>query len=537
MFNTNFTPLDWLILFLYLGGIALVGLYVNRHVHDKDDYLVGGRGAGTALSVASFIGTGLGLVTVVYASIEGFTKGFSYLAIAFLDLLGAFIFGVTGFVISRLRRMELTTITEFFERRFHPSVRVVAGAICALAGILNMGLFPRMGATFLVYAAGLGAQTEQAAFTINLMSTFLILLVLVYTVSGGMVAIIVTDYLQFVLLSLGLGLGLLWCFRAPEISWDKMVGALVDHKGELAFNPFAEGSYGWIYFLWQWLLVFTAALCWAPEASRALTTQDEETTRRTFYFGSSGFFARLALPTFWGVAAFCFVMSVPEMAEYFNAKNLEAAPGRASEAVPLMMGKLLPTGFLGLVIAGLMAAHMSVHDSYLLAWATVLSQDVIAPLRRKKPLTDDQSILITRIFVVLIAVFLLIWGVWYPLPESVWTYMSITGTVYLAGASTALVGGMYWRRASSTGAIFSLLGGLFALLALGPVRDTILRMASPGLDAPGLAELRARTAGWFNEQTVGLGVYGVCLVLFVVGSLLFPDARVGDMGAMKETKA
>jgi SSS family solute:Na+ symporter len=219
------------------------------------------------------------------------------------------------------------------------------------------------------------------------------------------------------------------------------------------------------------------------------------------------------------------VQQVPALAEYFSKANLAENGGRAAEAVPLMMGKLLPTGFLGLVMAGLMAAHMSVHDSYLLAWSTVISQDVIGPWRKNKPLTDAQSIWITRVSVVLIALFLLIWGVWYPLPESVWSYMSITGTIYLSGAATALIGGMYWKRASSTGALLSLLGGLFAILGLSVVREGLLTLLFPAAaaDKARFLELKSSVEVWFNEQTVGLAVYVVCLVLFVVGSLLFPD--------------
>lgn len=532
MFATNFTAVDWVIIAAYLLFIAGFGMYVNRHVHVASDYLVGGRSAGTALSVASFIGTGLGLVTVVYAALEGFNVGFSYLSVALLDLLAAFVLGATGFVIARLRRMNLTTITEYFERRYSRNVRITAGTLCALAGILNMGLFPKMGATFITYAAGLG--DEDSTLLINVMSTLLILLVLVYTVSGGMVAIIITDYLQFVLLTVGLGVGLLVCFTNSELGWSHMVEALAKHKGESAFNPVHPESYGWIYLAWQACLVSTAALCWAPEASRALTTEDETTTRRTFYLGSSGFFARLALPVLWGVAAFAFVSQHPDLGEYFSKANLDKPENseRALAAVPLMMGKLLPTGILGILMAGLMAAHMSVHDSYLLAWATVISQDVVGPLRRHKPLTDSQNIWVTRVCVVAIAAFLITWGVWYPLPKSVWEYMSITGTIYLSGAAAALVGGMYWKRASSTGALLALAGGLFAIFALDPVRDAILRfLASEPAD---IAELRARAAGWYSVRTVGLVTYAGAAVLFVVGSLLFPDrmARTDDAEAV-----
>jgi SSS family solute:Na+ symporter len=516
MFATNFTALDWVIIFLYLIAIALAGMYVNRHVHVAADYLVGGRSAGTALSVASFIGTGLGLVTVVYATMEGVTKGFSYLSIAFLDLAAAFLLGTTGFVIARLRRMNLTTITEYFERRYSKVVRVTGGILCAVAGILNMGLFPKMGALFITYAAGWGGA-ENSDLLINLITTFLIILVLIYTVSGGMVAIIITDYVQFVLLTGGLGMGLWLVLSQGDLSWDHMVTTMSNRYGEAAFNPFHENSYGLTYIIWTAFVVFTAALCWAPEASRALTTEDEATTKRTFYLGSSGFFARLALPVLWGVAAITYMSNHQELAEFFSEANLgeEANSNRIIAAVPLMMGKLLPTGLLGILMAGLMAAHMSVHDSYFMAWATVISQDVVAPLRRQ-PMTDEQNIMVTRVCIVAIAIFLLIWGVWYPLPDSVWTYMAITGTIYLSGAATTLVGGMYWRRASTVGAMLALLGGLFAVFALKPVRDVVLSLFR---DSSFFETLDL----WYTDRSVGLATFLGCIVLFVIGSLLFPD--------------
>lgn len=528
MFATNFTMLDWFIMGGYLLAIAAVGVYVNRHVHESADYFVGGRSAGTGLSVASFIGTGLGLVTVVYASMDAFKNGFSYLAIAVLDLGAAFILGVTGFGIAKLRQLNLTTITEYFELRYNRRVRVTAGILCALAGILNMGLFPKMGATFFTYAAGWG--NEDATMLINIMSTVLIILVLIYTVSGGMVAVIITDYVQFILLSLGLGLGLYYCMTNSQLGWERIVNTLATEKGEKAFNPFHPDSYGWTFLLWQACVVSTAALCWAPEASRALTTEDVATTKRTFYLGSSGFFARLALPALWGIAAFCFVTQGPEFGDYFSTANLDKPENadRAIASVPLMMGKLFPTGVLGIVMAGLMAAHMSVHDSYLLAWATVISQDVIRPFRRHKPLTDAQNIWITRVCVVVIGLFLIVWGVWYPLPESVWTYMAITGTIYLAGASSALVGGMYWKRASSTGAFFALIGGLFAILALDPVRDPLLRLLDGNADKP--IEILRADGIWYSDRTVGLATFIVCAGLFVVGSLLFPDRKEANEG-------
>ena len=110
-FKTNFTNLDWIIVVVYLLGTGLLGMYVNRHVHSAADYLIGGRSSDTALSIASFIGTGLGLGDAdVTRGWTGFTHGFSYLFVPLLGMIVTLGLGASGFVIARLRRMQLTTI-------------------------------------------------------------------------------------------------------------------------------------------------------------------------------------------------------------------------------------------------------------------------------------------------------------------------------------------------------------------------------------------------------------------------------------------
>jgi SSS family solute:Na+ symporter len=388
-------------------------------------------------------------------------------------------------------------------------VRILAGTICVLAGVLNMGLFPKMGATFITYATGLGAAGESAETTVNIITSLLILMVLAYTVLGGMVAVLVTDYIQFVILSLGLGLGLWMCFSTPGLGWDAVVSTWSDARGEAAFNPVHPDSFGWTYVIWMICLTFAAALCWAPEVTRALTTRDERTTRRTFFLGAPGFFARFAVPALWGITAFVYLQQDPELSTYFGLDGTTEADGHSSQAMPLLIGKIVPAGMLGLLVAGLMAAFMSTHDSYLLAWASIVSQDIIAPLKKTHKLSDRESIFYTRITVVGIGLFLLIWGIWYELPDSVWTYMGVTGTVYVSGSATALIGGMYWKRASNTGAVWAMCGGLFAIAGL--FIDSLKEMAGEDW------------ADLISAESVALSVYGICILLFVSGSLIFPD--------------
>jgi SSS family solute:Na+ symporter len=312
----------------------------------------------------------------------------------------------------------------------------------------------------------------------------------------------VTDYVQFVLLALGLGVGVYYCLARPELGWDKITASWRVYRGEAAFNPLHPGSYGWIWAAWMLVHFVAAALCWAPEASRTLTAKDPETARRTFLYGSPGQFIRLAIPALFGIAAFCFIAQNADLAGYFFPDGLRAKGIHADQAAPLLLGKIVPAGLLGLMLAGMVSALMSTHDSYFLCWASVITRDIIVPLRGRE-LTDKEQIRITRIAIVLIGIFLLVWGVWYELPASVWNYMAVTGSVYLCGSLVILVGGMYWKRASSAGALASILGGLASV---------------PIVFLP----------KWFTDSTVlmgqcGLANYALCVLLFVVFSLLFPD--------------
>ncbi len=506
MFTTNFGAIDWAIVVVYLAGTGAVGMWVNKYVHNVGDYMVGGRASGTNLNVATFIGTGLGLVTIMYASIDGFNKGLAYLFLPMIGVLSALFIGSTGFVIKRLREMELTTVTEFFEVRFDRKCRIAAGFICATAGILNMGLFPKMGATYITYATGLADRFENPEMVVNLVTTALILLVLVYTVMGGMVSVIVTDYLQFVVLGIGLSIAACLALRQPGGGWSGTLDTLAQYKGEAAFNPVHPDSYGWLYVAWMFLQVgILGAVGWAPEASRALTSKDPETSRKTFLLSMPGQFARTALPALIAVAAFAFIVKDAQLSAYFFPEGPSGASNHAAKALPLFLGKIVPSGLLGLITAGLMAAFMSTHDSYFLCWSSIIVRDVIDPLRGGK-MTDREQIRWTRVCIVLTGIFLLVWGVWYELPDSVWSYMAITGSIYFCGAGVALIGGTYWKRASSTGAFVCIVAGLISIMGLDPILKP-LKEVFPWLSAPLLS----------------LANQGLCMVLFVVVSLACPD--------------
>lgn len=503
MFSTNFTVLDWGIVGIYLVLTVVIGIIANRFIHNVGNYMVGGRASGAWLNASSYIGTLTGLCVVMYSAQDGFTRGFSYIHIPLFGMATCIILGSTGFVVKKLRQLKLTTIPEYFEIRYNRQVRVTAGTICAIAGIINMALFPKIGAIFIAYSTGLANLAHNQEMLVNIITSVLIIVVLFYTILGGMVSVILTTFFQYILISFAVAIGIYFCLAHPSIGWENMVNAMEQYRGEAAFNPVHKDSYGWAFVIWQMVLMGSAVIAWAPEASRMLTSKDYKATMHTFLLSSPAWIVGWAIPALWGIAAFTMFVASPDLSAYFMPDGPAGQMQHPAAAFPLLFGKILPTGLLGIFAAGMIAAFMSTHDSYFICWSSVIVRDIIAPLR-SKPISDKGQIWLTRINVLWIGVFLLVWGLWYGLPESVWTYMAITGNIFLSGAAVVLIGGMYWRKASNIGALAALLGGLASIIGLflGPIQ---------------------KVAPWVTEGSLGLSNYVACAVLFVVFSLLFPD--------------
>ena len=202
--ETNFSYLDWCIVIGYLLVIVAVGVYIKRYISNVTDFIVAGRGLKTFLAIATMIGTELGLVTVMYSSQKGFTGGFAAFHIALAAAIVTAVVGLTGFIVVPLRRMGVMTIPEYYDKRFGHGVRVLGGLILAFSGILNMGLFLKAGAIFVMGITNVGitnitSDMQLALGTeLKIIMTVLLGCVLLYTALGGMVSVVVLDYIQFV---------------------------------------------------------------------------------------------------------------------------------------------------------------------------------------------------------------------------------------------------------------------------------------------------------------------------------------------------
>lgn len=481
------SPLDWLIIVAYLAGCMAAGLWMRRYVRGVEEFAIAGREMNVNLGIASLAATEMGLVTIMYTAQLGFEKGLAGASVGVIMAAAFYLVGRTGFIIGPLRTAGVMTIPELFEKRFGGRVRWLAGLFVVLGGLLNMGIFLRLGGEFLVWSTGLPPAWLEWVMT------GLLGLVLVYTALGGMLSVLVTDYLQFLVMGVGLVVTSVFVlmhgggwdlFASLQAGWES--GRIASHP----FNPFHESSLGWGYLLWMLLLQVAAATTWQTVVSRVLASKDASTARRMFTRTSFYFVGRFLLPGLWGAAAFL----------YFAQQGGLPEGTTTLTAMPTYLGVILPAGLIGLMIAAMLAAEMSTDSGYLLTWATVIYNDLVTPCLRR-PLSPRGRLLLTRLLVLGIGVFLLFYGLWYELPGNAWDYLAVTGNIYLASVFTLLVGGLYWRRASRTGAYAALILG-----AIGPV--TFLLLGQRFAIAP---------------EVAGTAAFGLAAAGMIAGSLLNPD--------------
>jgi len=507
--GTNFTRWDWVIVGAYLLGTLMIGLYVKRYIRDMSDYVVAGRSLKSFIAIATMVGTEMGLVTVMYSAQKGFTGGFAAFHIGLSAGIVTLIVGLTGFIVVPLRELGIMTIPEFYEKRFGRGTRIFGGVLLAGAGILNMGMFLKAGALFLTALTGLHDPTH-----VNIVMSLLIALVLGYTILGGMVSVVITDYVQFVVLSFGMLFSCLAAWR--HLGWANIVATVKTVHKEAGFDPFDLQGFGPSYVVW---MIFTAGLVscavWQTAVMRACAAESTRVVRRLYIWSSIGFMIRFMLPQFLGICALTYMWQNAATHDvFFTDKGTVVDNAEVTmQAMPLLLSQILPAGVIGLVGAGMLAAFMSTHDSYLLCWSSVLVEDVVAPLAGGR-LSNKVRLTLARVLVFLIGAFLLVWSLWYPLGQDLWDYMAVSGAIYFTGAFALLLGGLYWRRASRVGANLALAVGLFAVFGLRPVRD-----------AAGVTRLAEMLECEVTSAHIGLATATTALVAMVAGSLLFPDRQ------------
>jgi solute:Na+ symporter, SSS family len=517
MQNPSMSGLDWTIIFLYFMLIGVIAWWYGRKQKDSVDYFLAGRNAGFIAVGASIFTSNIGSEHIVGLAGQGASTG---MAMAHWELHAWILILLAGFFVPFYYKSGVKTIPEFLERRFNARARTILSVVSLVAYI-----FTKVSVT--VYAGAIVFQallpdtfgTPDNAFWVGAFTT--VILTGIYTVFGGMRAIMATATPQAVIILFGsfvitfIGLTKLGDGAGVIAGWGELVSASKGNALEFAlWRPLSDPNFPWlgvmiaspIIGIWYWCTDQYIV-------QRVLSAKDLATARRGALFGG--------LLKVWPVMIFL----VPGMIGWaLHQKGLIQIPMRIvnGESVingdtvfPTLVTALLPSGIRGLIVACLLAALMSSLASLFNSSASLFTVDIYEKFRPGR--SEKHLLTVGRIATAVVVVLGLLW---IPVMKVIsggglYQYLqSVQG--YLAPPITAVfLLGLFWKRINSQGAVWALSGGFI----LG-----MLKLSCQAFFGAGKIENPAFLAavGDFNFLYATGILFLASIVLLVVGSLTSP---------------
>ncbi|MGN0866152.1 MAG: sodium:solute symporter [Oligosphaeraceae bacterium] len=474
----NMHPVDWTILGLLLLALILTLRHFRRHVHSCTDFLAAGRLGGRYLLAISSGMSGVGAVTIIAAFEMSYAAGFPPVWWGFLSGVTGIVAALSGWVLYRFRETRALTLPQFLEMRYSRRFRIFAGCLAWISGVANYGIFPAVSLRFFLYFCGIPEQfslwgTEFQ--TLPLLMAAALALGAWFAISGGQVAIMVTDFLQGMFCNLVFLAILIFFFT--RFSRETIVSTLVS-LGEQApqaslVNPFHTGAvrdFNPWFFLINTVAAFYSVGAWLGSQGFQVAAKSPHEQKMAGLLGNWRAIVQNILYLFIPVCALV-VMHHPDFLPLGRQvqQTLDTVKNpqiREQLVVPMALLKLLPPGMMGLFVAVMFAAMLSTDNTYMHSWGSIMVQDILMPLR-KKPFSPKAHLLALRISIASVGILAFLISLFYRQTQYIMLYCNITGAIFLGGAGAVIIGGLYWKGGTTLGAWCALILG--SLLATGNI--------------------------------------------------------------------
>jgi SSS family solute:Na+ symporter len=380
---------------------------------------------------------------------------------------------ITGFVIYRYRQTRALTLAQFFEMRYSRKFRLFTGALGFFAGVVNFGVIPVIGARFMVFFLELPQHLLIFHCVVPtylvLMGTFLTICV-VFTTTGGQVSVLLTDCVE------GMFSQLFYVFIAVTLlivffKWSDTRAMLLDTPpGKSLVNPF--DSFGlkdfniWYQLMGVYLGVY-GTMAWQNSHAFNSSAASPHESRMGGILGKWRAFAAQVMVTLLAVCAMTFLKSAAGAASVSAAMHKISDPSTADQMrLPIALSQLLPAGVKGALLSICLMGIISGDGIHLHSWGSILVQDVILPLR-KKPISTRQHLILLRLAIVGVAVWAFTFGALFTQTKYVQMWFAVTTAIFVGGAGSAIIGGLYWSRGTTAGAWVGMILG--SVLSVGGI--------------------------------------------------------------------
>jgi SSS family solute:Na+ symporter len=422
----------------YIIGVLILGFYIGKKHENSEDYFLAGRNLTWPLIGFSLFASNMSSNSLVGLTGSGYMEGagFSVFSYEWMAVVVLILFAI--FFLPFYLKNNIFTVPEFLERRYDYRARLYASGTAIILNVIV-----DIAAT--LYAGGIVIQLIFPQFALWEIIVFLAVIAGIYTISGGLTAVVITDAVQAVILILGSAL-------ISYFAWDasgglEAVRQITDPSHFEIIKPATDEELPWPGLITGVFLL--GFYFWGTNqfiTQRALASKTTSQGQWGAIF--AGFLKLSAL----------FIMIMPGALARVLYPNIE----NVDIVYPTMMFDLLPVGILGLVLAGLIAAMMSTIDSGLNSVSTLITMDFYQKLFPEKD--NEQLLGIGRWITFGVMVIAVSWAPQIQHFEKLWDYLQQALSWFSPPIIALFMVGLFWKRANKTGAVWGMVAGIITSL-------------------------------------------------------------------------
>ena len=462
----NYTLLTSVV--VYLLGTLAIGVWAGTRIKNTADFSVAGRSLPLIMVVTTTFATWFGAETVMGIPARFVQGGLNAVV---EDPFGAgFCLILVGmFFAAKLYKLNLLTIGDYYRQRYGKGVEI----FCSVAIILSYlgwvaAQITALGLVFTVLTNG--AINETTGMIIGTMS------VLIYVVAGGFLAIAITDFIQMIVLVIGMSI---IAFFAADLAGG--TGQVLAHASSANLGNFLPPPkfHDIIFFIGAALTMMLGSIPQQDIFQRVMSAKNAPTASMGAIIGGICYILFAFVPMF---IVLCAVMVLGE-------SGMELAKNDYQRLLPTFVMTKMPLLMQIIFFGALLSAIKSTSSATLLAPSTSFVENILSHIH--PGLSDKQRLFSLRLTIIVFAALVLMYAIAMK-GTSIYELVSAAYQVPLVAAFVPLVMGMYWQRATTQGAIFSIAGGIGTWVLFFPQLTTL------GEQFPGqLAGLIAAFVGMF----------------------------------------
>ncbi|OPZ08562.1 MAG: Sodium/glucose cotransporter [candidate division BRC1 bacterium ADurb.BinA292] len=493
-FSNSIAPADYLILAGFFGLMLVIGFYFAGRMRDLGDYFSGGRRVPWWLAGTSYYMSSFSAFAFVAYSALAYEHGWVAVTLYWVSVPAALV--SVALVAARWRRAATTSPVEFLEERYGRFMRQSLAWLGIPVKIIDDGL--KLFAIGLLVSTGLGIRHPHA-LAWGILGSGLIMLL--YTLMGGLWAVLVTDFIQFLVM-----IAAVLVLFPLALSRVGGLGAFVDGSPDGFFRlTSAEFGPGYIV-AFLFIMIFSYSTQWQLVQRFYIVPRDAD-ARRVGYL----------------VAALNLVTPPLFFAPAMMARQFLPGVDDPANIYALLCRELLPVGMTGLIVAAMFAATMSMLSSDYNAVAAVLTNDIyrrlIAPAASGRVLVRVGRL--TTLIAGLLSLAVAFMIVASEGESGLFDRMVSLFSLFLPPIAIPMLAGLLTRRVSNAGAVLGLAAGILVGLAAYIIRTTLA--APPDADPATFTAAQRLAALLRGNQVMTALTASTALLGLGVGSWLRPD--------------